>query len=109
MATAIADNGTFEPTVAPEDPYEEYMRDVANKLFMYIQPVITFGGIIGNVLMFMVMQVFTIGWYWPVLIHWTREMWKVFCRNVISEHVLRIMFMSASFLNCTQVNATKCL
>ena len=53
----ISGNGTFETTAAPEDPNEAYLKDVASKLTLYIHPVITFGGIIGNVLMFMVMQV----------------------------------------------------
>ena len=63
-ASTVSGNGTLAPTETLEDPDEKYLKDVANKLTLYLQPVITFGGIIGNVLMFMVMQVCVVTRHW---------------------------------------------
>ena len=60
-ASPVSENGTIKATEAPEDP-DEYLNDVAKKLTLYIQPVITLGGLMGNVIMFMVMQVRTVAW-----------------------------------------------
>ena len=59
----LIDGTTGLPNTTTASPPEEdgnseaYLYDVAEKIFLYVDPVITFGGIIANMLMLAVMLV----------------------------------------------------